>query len=164
MPRYSTTATGPRIVAFVFLLIGSIFSLIGAGFAWSSYSVVSVSQRAEGTVIRQIRNGRKSSVAPVVEFFVEGQRYEFQSWLSTSPPQFDVGDKLSVLYDPRDPQRSRIESFVTLWLFPIVFGGIGTVMLVVSGSMLVLRWLQATPTPASADNDSSNFLDGRGTV
>ncbi|GDY10914.1 MAG: DUF3592 domain-containing protein [Planctomycetota bacterium] len=162
MTHQQSAASGSKIVAVVFLMIGSIFSLIGGGFAWSSYSVVSVSQRAEGSVIRQVGDGRTGSVAPVVEFFVEGTRHEFQSWLFTSPPQFDVGDKVSVLYDPRDPQRCRIESFVTLWLFPTIFGGIGAVMLVVSGTLLGLRWLRApTLSPSADDIDSSNFLDQR---
>lgn len=162
MTHQRSAAAGSNIVAFVFLMIGSIFSLIGGGFAWSSYSVVSVSQRAEGSVIRLVGNVRKGSVAPVAEFFVDGKRHEFQSWLYTSPPQFDVGDKVSVLYDPGDPQRCRIESFVTLWLFPTIFGGIGAVMLVVSSALLGLRWLRApTLTPSADDVDSTNFLDQR---
>ena len=87
-----------------------------------------VSQRADGTVIRlvpiQFQADDRAKVAPVVEFHIGDERHEFQSWLSTSPPQFDVGEKVVVLYDAQNPERARIESFVTLWLFPVVFGGI----------------------------------------
>lgn len=157
-----TSAGGPKVVAVVFSLIGLVFLMIGVGFVCSSYSLLSVAQRTEGTVIRLVGNGRRGSVAPVVEFFLEGNRREFQSWLSTSPPQFGVGEKVTVLYDPNDPQRASIESFVTLWLFSTIFGGIGVVMLVVSGVLFAVFWLRTSPTAnVSADADSGNFLDER---
>ncbi|TXT37503.1 MAG: hypothetical protein FD138_645 [Planctomycetota bacterium] len=159
-----SSAGGPKVVAVVFSLIGSVFLMIGAGFGWSSYSLLAVAQRADGTVIRLVHQGggKRSGSAPVVEFHLDGNRHEFRSWLSTSPPQFDVGDKVTVLYDPTDPQRARIESFVTLWLFPTIFSGIGVVMLVVSGVLFAVSWLRMSPTASvSTDADSGNFLDER---
>ena len=53
--RSSDAGSKDLFLAIVFGLFGLIFSLVGAGMAWSSWSVVSVAQRAEGTVIRQVR-------------------------------------------------------------------------------------------------------------
>lgn len=163
-----SSAGASKVVAITFALIGSMFLVIGVGFSWSSYSLLTVAKRSEGTVIKlvqngqQARHGNRAGVAPVVEFFLEGNRHEFQSWLSTSPPQFDVGDKVTVLYDPNDPRRAGIESFVTLWLFPTIFGGIGVVMLVVATVILVVSWLRAAPTSMKpAESESANFLDER---
>ena len=138
---------------------------IGAGFGWFSWSLLAVAQRAEGTVVRlvsnQAGNNNRGSVAPVVEFHCEGERHEFQSWLSTSPPQFDVGEKVTVLYDPRDPSHARIESFVTLWLFPVIFGGIGAVMFLVAVVLFGASWFRQPAAARSAESDSVNFLDER---
>ena len=157
-----------KVVAVTFLLIGSVFMSIGAGFGWFSWSLLAVAQRAEGTVVRLVSNqageNNRGSVAPVVEFHIEGERHEFQSWLSTSPPQFDVGEKVVVLYDAQNPERARIESFVTLWLFPVVFGGIGAVLFLVSIVIIGVSWFlkpgaSALVTPSGSD--SVNFLDER---
>ncbi len=173
--RSSDAGSKDLFLAIVFGLFGLIFSLVGAGMAWSSWSVVSVAQRAEGTVIRQVRQeqpvgqmeqvGMERSVAPVVEFFVGGERHEFQSGLSTSPPQFDVGDKVTVLYDPQDLAVCRIDSFVTLWLFPAIFGGIGVVLLTIIGILIVTRWFRASASPPTDENantdGTSSVLDER---
>lgn len=169
MSRARTSSmSAAKVVAVTFLLIGSVFLVIGAGFGWFSWSLLSVAQRAEGTVVRLVSNQAldydHSSVAPVVEFHIEGERHEFRSWLSTSPPQFDVGEKVTVLYDPRDPQHARIESFVTLWLFPVIFGGIGAVMFLVAIVIFGVSWFlkpgdSSSVTPAGSN--SVNFLDER---
>lgn len=161
-----SSVVSSKVVALVFLVIGSMFVLVGGGFAMSSWSLLAVAQRTDGTVIRLVHNvqqGRnRGSVAPVVEFHLDGQRHEFQSWLSTSPPQFDVGDKVTVLYDPNDLQRCRIDSFVTLWLFPTIFGGLGFVAITVSGVILGVGSLRETNrSPPSDVADSANFLDER---
>lgn len=157
-----TPVVGSKVVAVTFSLIGSVFLMVGVGFGWSSCSLLGVAERTEGTVIRLAGNGPRRGTAPVVEFFLDGNRREFQSWLSTSPPQFNVGDKVTVLYDPNDPQRASIESFVTLWLFPTIFGGIGAVMLVAAGVIFAVSWLRTSPASnVPADADAGNFLDER---
>lgn len=173
MPRIRrSTAAAPKLVAVIFLLIGLVFSSIGFGFGWSSWSLLSVAQRTDGTVIRLVHRGgvqnrqvvknKRRGAAPVVEFHLDGVRHEFQSWLSTSPPQFSVGDDVTVLYDPHDTQRAGIDSFVTLWLFPTVFGGIGVVMLTVSAIIVGVSWLKSMPASTMpTDTDSLNFLDER---
>ena len=161
MSRTRTSSAAAKVVAVTFLLIGAVFLAIGAGFGWFSWSLLAVAQRAEGTVIRlspnQAQANNRGKVAPVVEFHIEGERHEFQSWLSTSPPQFDVGEKVTVLYDPRDPQHARIESFVTLWLFPTIFGGIGAAMFLVAIVLFGVSWFRQPP----AGSDAVNFLDER---
>lgn len=128
------------IVALVFLVISLPFSGIGLWFGLSSWSLLSVAKQADGQVIRMVQNHR-GSVAPVVEFQIDGERHEFQTWLSTSPPRFSVGDKVTVMYDPRNSKSVSIASFVDLWLFPLIFGGIGVVMMTVAVAIVVTKWL-----------------------
>lgn len=169
MPRTRTSSlSAAKVVAVTFLLIGSVFMAIGVGFGWFSWSLLAVAQRAEGTVIRlvpvQFQADDREKVAPVVEFHIGDERHEFQSWLSTSPPQFDVGEKVVVLYDRQNPEHARIESFVTLWLFPVVFGGIGAVMFLASIVIIGISWFRkprASALVTRSGSDSVNFLDER---
>lgn len=168
--HHRTKAASTRVVGIVFVIIGTIFLLVGLGFAWSSWSLLSVAERTEGTVIRMVgqqhraRNQNRGGAAPVVEFHVAGERHEFHSMLSTSPPQFQVGEKVTILYNPKDPRDAGIDSFVTLWLFPTIFGGIGAVMLTVAAVIGVTTWVRNSKPrnmPTSDASDSGNFLDER---
>lgn len=163
-------AASAKVVGIVFAIIGTIFSAVGFGFAWSSWSLLSVAERTEGTVIRMVarqrgaHNRNRGGAAPVVEFHVAGERHEYHSKLSTSPPQFSVGEKVTILYDPKNPRDAGIDSFVTLWLFPTVFGGIGAVMLTVAAVIGITSWMRnssATHSPSSNNSDSGNYLDER---
>lgn len=166
--RFSPTAA--RSVTITVSAIGLVVLAVGVGFAWSSISLLSVAHRIEGRVIRLNHNfdpgphQHRGSMAPVVEFQLNGQRHEFQSWLFTSPPQFTVGDKVTVLYDPNDPGRAGIESFVTMWLFPTIFGGIGAVVSLVAIGLWIFAWPRQAVDPlasASSESDSGNLLDER---
>lgn len=123
----------------VALLLGSVFLLVGVGCACSSISIVSVAKQTEGKVIRMAWTD-DGPTAPVVEFFLDGQRHEVKSSFGGSMPDFKIGDKVRVLYDPNDPKRCRINSFEELWLTSIIFGGIGLLTATISGTALVGKW------------------------
>ncbi|KAB7788490.1 DUF3592 domain-containing protein [Bifidobacterium cebidarum] len=42
---------------------------------------------------------------PVFRYIVNGQSYEKRSSISTSPPRYKVGQAITILYDPADPNR-----------------------------------------------------------
>ena len=44
-----------------------------------------------------------------------------------SPPPYQAGDQILVLYPPDAPDDARIRSFSSLWLFPMILGAIGVV-------------------------------------
>lgn len=60
-----------------------------------------------------------------------------QDSLSSSPPMFQVGQTIDVLYDPENPQDARIKKWMSLYFVSLllggmglVFGGIGVVLLI----------------------------------
>ena len=76
--------------------------------------------------------------APVFEFATpDGQVHRIEGDAS-SPPSYQVGDEVSVLFDPADPGGARIETFSGLWLGVLLTALGGVLTLGVAGFIL---WL-----------------------
>lgn len=70
---------------------------------------------------------------PVVEFTaIDGKRRSVQLSEGTFPPAYEVGDEVTVLYDPEHPLDARIKSFgssALMWILPGITGTLGIVFL-----------------------------------
>ena len=90
---------------------------------WSLYSTV-VGLRVEtngvsveGYVVDQ-KTSSDGSVSAVVEFSVNGQTHRFEDDAASIPPRYELGQKVTVLYDRSDPSIARIDDRAPTWLFP----------------------------------------------
>jgi hypothetical protein len=81
---------------------------------------------------------------PVVRFRHDGQWIEFNDSEASNPPAFHVGETVTVLYLESNPYDARIDSFISLWLAPMIFGGIGAILLAL-GTALILHSRPANP-------------------
>jgi hypothetical protein len=73
---------------------------------------------------------------PVVRFIYKGQLIQFNDSVASSPPAYHVGETVSVLYRESNPYDARIDSFLSLWLIPLIFGGIGAIFLAIGAAMM----------------------------
>ena len=135
------------IVGLIFLVIGSVFAAVGIGVGQSNRSFASSAHETEGTVIRMVATGNRGS-SPVVRYEVDGKSFELQSSVSSSPPRYAVGDKVTVLYHADEPHKGTIRSFMDQWLFPTIFTGIGSLFVLI-GLAACLAWLLAMRRVAS---------------
>lgn len=136
-----------QIVTLFLLVFGTIFVAIGLATCCESYWFVRHSVSAQGNVI-ELRlvtqtdsDGQESTgYAPVFTFIAQnGNPYTAISRSNSNPPQYKVGDSITVLYEPDNPSRARIDSFLDLWFLPVIFGGIGAAFICISTSMELLR-------------------------
>jgi hypothetical protein len=91
--------------------------------------------------------------APVFSFETDaGVSYTIHSNTRTNPPEFSVGDKITVLYDRGDPQGATPDSTMQLWLVPIVFATIGPIHLLIGLILLYFdkRHRNRSAIPAAA--------------
>jgi uncharacterized protein DUF3592 len=135
--------------------------LLGLGMLGAAYLAiatrrdVATAARADGTVIELIesRDADSQSFHPRVRFITaKGESVEFTSSVGSNPAGFDIGEHVTVLYDPSDPQGARIDSFVQLWFVPLFLGGFGLVLATAGGgvSIVFLRWSRKPPRPVAA--------------
>ncbi|MFG2520962.1 DUF3592 domain-containing protein [Streptomyces sp. NPDC048527] len=125
-------------VTFGVIGFGTLFFVIGAIVAGASISFVTDAESAEGTVVSlewrddHVSSSSKSRQSsgpmayPVVEFTpAGGTPTTFQSSAGSNPPSYDTGERVDVLYRADDPGDAKIDGFVSLWLIPLVFCGVG---------------------------------------
>ena len=106
-----------------------------------------IAQRASGTVIEMRQQTDKDSgsviYAPTFRFQdATGAQHTVSSGFYSSPPEFHVGDGVTVLYRGDDPQTARIDSYWQVWGLPSLLGIIGSIELPVG--LVILFWPKIT--------------------
>ena len=125
------------------LVVGSLLTLAAGGLAFRSLRRCFTWSSATGTVQRldeEIdRLGRDTKLKGARRFRAavgfttrDGREISFCSEVATSHRDYRVGDSVRVLYDPRDPKRAEIASFVRLWSLPIAFSFFAAVFFYIS--------------------------------
>lgn len=96
-------------------------------------------EKATGTVseveLRHYADG--NSYCPVIRFNARhGGTYTHYSDVCSWPPSFEVGQKVTIYYDPADPTRSQLDDLMGVWFIPalmsfmgLIFGGVGFFLL-----------------------------------
>lgn len=125
--------------------IGSIFLLVGLGLLTGAFFVERSARRfdasavsAAGTVIDLARQSSDDgyTYAPVVEWYDEaGTRQEFVGSVASSPPAYDRGEAVAVLYPPGKPGKAKVADFTNRWFETLVLGGMGAVFSLVGGGI-----------------------------
>jgi len=115
---------------------------------------IATAARADGIVTDLIvdRDSDGETYHPHVRFVTaKGEPVEFTSSIGSNPAGFDIGEHVTILYDPSDPQDARIDSFVQLWFGPLFAGVFGLVLATAGGvvSIVFLRWSRRPPGPAA---------------
>jgi hypothetical protein len=139
-----------------FALIAGAALVIGIVALWNTVELYAGGTRAEGTVleVRETRrteqeevtrpdgseyrrNVERVSYAPVVRFTTgDGREIEFHG-RGGGETAFGHGDRVTVVYDPANPIRARIVSFLDLWLPAVAAFGVAILF---GGCVWLSRW------------------------
>ena len=125
-----------RVVGVAFGALGAIFLLVVALLYWNDQKSTTSSDRVTGTVIDLDYNSSGSAV-PVIEYRHHGKKKILIGSVWSSPPAFNVDEKVDLLVNNEDPTNVTIDSFIERYflislfvLFAVVFGGIGYGLLI----------------------------------
>lgn len=130
-----------RKLAIAFISVGIIVMVGGLCWLIQTISFVKRAATAPGQITEmKVENDVDGTMYQAIFTFTDqtGKTHTQRSDITESNPSFQAGEKVTVLYDPANPEESKIDSFTTLWLFPVIFGGGGLVFAGFSGLWLFL--------------------------
>ena len=127
-----------RSVTIILCTIGVFFffaSLPFIGIAYlfyaSSANSIRDTSKTNGTIVTSCNGNTSTTCHPIVSFRTQsGEKVQFSSNFSSS--SMHQGDTVTVNYHPKDPHDAVISSITSLWLFPVLLGGIGGFLLLVA--------------------------------
>ena len=109
------------IVANLFFIAFCLWGMYAAVVSWR---LESNGETTTGVVARldeqSDSNGGCCTYVPIVEFEAGGKTYSFKGGTASDPPEYEVNEKVSVLYDPSDPNTAQINKFTERWVMPII--------------------------------------------
>lgn len=113
-----------------FIAVGAIMLAVGGIWASRVSHFIAGAGRAPGEIVdfdSYVSDDGETMYKAVIRYTVEsGQEYEVLGSTGTSWKP-EVGKRLTMLYDPANPQEASPDSFWSQWLGPVVFLGLGGV-------------------------------------
>jgi hypothetical protein len=144
-----STANVEKLILGVFTGVAMLMLLIALISSFSAISKMNKEASAPGRVVDMVKQREyvneqdrvvQDYYYPVVEFTsADGRRHSAQMSEGSSSPSYEVGDDVTVRYDPDHPLDARIESFgsnALMWILPGITGILGICFL---GAVLAVR-------------------------
>lgn len=141
-----------KIILLVFSTFAAIMLVIAFFSSFGVISKISKEESADGRVVDMIMKIQYTTIenqtepvaekyySPVVEYrSSDGRFHSVQLMEGSSPASFEIGEDVTVLYDPEHPLDARIKSFgssALMWVLPAITGILGISFLV---AVLVVR-------------------------
>lgn len=146
-PFQSANIKRPRRIlggAFILLPISAVILLgLSIWYTYSSYRFYNSGVEVEASVVRleEVASADSgTSYSPVFRYTVNEHEYEYESVNSSNPPSHEVGEVVTLLYDPNHPDQARENSFWELWLVPCIMCPASVLMIILSiGIPLLVR-------------------------
>ena len=148
-----TSANAEKLILGIFTGVAVLMLLIAFISSASAILKINTEESASGRVVeivqrREYVNQQDRVVQdyyfPVVEFASsDGRRHSVQMTEGSSAPSQEVGDEVTVLYNPEHPLDARIKSFgssALTWVLPGITGVLGLAFL---GAVLAVRKLMS---------------------
>ena len=136
-----------RLIAILFIgsfcIVGPLGVVIALGAAVQRTALIVSGLRADATVIGWRQSGSSHpTYAPVVQFTaIDGRTHTANSDVYGRQSAYRAGQHVGVLYWPDNPDSARLDSFGALWMFPLVFGIVGSALSIVPG-IVVAGWIR----------------------
>ncbi len=117
------------------LVLGLPLLIVGVKELYHVSKFVARAEQADSIIV-EMRKGSSmlSKYHPCVRFQTkEGKTIEFSPGNGSNPPMYEVNDHVPVVYDSNNPNYAAINSFIEIWLGPVIYAGLGLLLLISSG-------------------------------
>ena len=127
---------GARVFKIIFRIVGFMFLVAGAVLTFLAYDFMNNALPVSGRVVSVEVISRDDSVSykPTIRFVDwAGRKQSGQTFISSSKYNFDVGEDVDILYDTRDPESLRMDTWFATWGFGLIFLGASVIPFIVAG-------------------------------
>ena len=132
-----------RLVGRIILTVGLAIGAGGAYCYWSTQNFLHTSLHSTGKVV-ELRGTAKGAYAPIVQFETADHAViTAVGRVGSNPPAHKVSDTVTVLYQADSPQEIILDEPLDLWLPTCIFVGLGSIFIIVGGSLLGFSRKQA---------------------
>lgn len=120
-----------------FVTVGALLLCVTAFLFSKQQSFLSTAIATQGSVV-QLLTIHKGGYTPLVRFETsDGEVVEVTAKSSSSPPLYDLGEKVTVYYQSYDPEGAQISGFFSMWWIHFLLGGIGTLFVLVGAVFMI---------------------------
>ena len=116
--------SGARVVKIVFRIMGLSFLVVGGILTFLAYDFMDNALPTTGRVESVEVNYNDDSVTykPTIRFIDYAGRKQFgETFMSSSSYNFEVGSNVDILYDIRNPESLRMDTWLATWGFGVIF-------------------------------------------
>lgn len=125
-------------VGWIFSLAGLVVMGFGLNMLAGTQRFVADAETTSGTVIELLRSRDSDgdvTYRPLVVYeTAAGAKVEFASSLSARPAAYEVGESVTVLYQPDRPRQARLKDRFSIWGPSILLSGFGLVFLAIGAT------------------------------
>ena len=134
---------GSYVLALMFLVGGVVFAFLGYSNLVSTKKKRETWIAAEGSVVdlaEELGDKGRTLYAPVYQYTFDGRQYSATSKISSAPPRYKVGDRITIMVNPARPNDSEVmDSQISIFTYGMFAAG---VLLLVVG--IFIAWLALT--------------------
>ena len=119
----------------IFFVLGLPMLIFGVKGLYQVNKFVKRGAYADGIIV-EMKKGPSilSKYHPRVRFQTkDGETIEFTPGNGSNPPMYEVNDHVPVIYNSDYPSVAVINSFIEIWLGPVIYAGLGLLLLISSG-------------------------------
>jgi hypothetical protein len=149
----------PNIIILIFLSVAILSLVIAAILAFSTTRTLLSEKSTPGYVVDLVSRRDSSGneyFYPLVEFDLpDGSRQRVQLAQGSWPAPYELGQAVTVLYNPAQPRQARIkgpDDTIIMYIGALITGFVGLVFL---GVTLFARWLLKEPSDGKAGSGSA---------
>lgn len=142
----------PLFACLIPLGVGILFFAIGMVLSIASKDNGKCTEEATAVVVELVERRahgshttRHSTYAPVFEYEFGGRKYTHTSNISSYPPQFSVGEQVTIKVNPNNPNEIFYKPNAAIVFITIVFRILGGLLAVVGVIMLVAGKAKSAP-------------------
>ncbi len=126
---------GPKGAVYILAFMAFVFSAVGGAFLYFTIEFNKNAMPVTGWVVDVSAhyNDGSTTYKPTISYIDEnGFKQTGQTNMSSSSYNYPRGAEVNILYDTRNPGEVRINTWFSLWGFPLIFLGVGIVLAIVA--------------------------------